>query len=125
MKGLNIIHSEFLKSPGSTDWNSKAMTTATATYYSDKIKVQYNRGFAALLVNTSAGSLAITMEVSLNGDNWYTPYDTDGNNLGTLENALTADKWIVFDPQLAGYIRFKFVLTGANSTVSAKYIQQE
>ena len=56
---------------------------------------------------------------------YYTPYDTDANDLGGVVAALDGDRWIVFGPQAAKYIRFKFVLTGANSTVSAIYRQQE
>lgn len=121
----NIIHSESLQDTDGTKWESKAMTTSAATYYSDKIPVKFSTGNSSLLVKTSAGSLAITVELSLNGDDWYTPYDTDGNDLGALVSALTADRWIVYNPQITLYKRFKFVLTVANSTVSARYIQQE
>ena len=121
--GKNVVYSQYLKTDG-TDWNGKSMTTATGTYYSDTIEQGFTSGFGSLLVLTSAGSLAITFEVSDDGSNWYTPYDTDTNDLGSINAAVTGDAWIVFSTQVAKYIRFKFVLTGANSTVSANYRQQ-
>ena len=123
---MKVIHSEKLKTTG-TDWTDKAMTTGTGTYYSDPLPVRRSNGYAALLVKSSSGSLAITQEVSIDGLNWYTPYDTDGNDLGVIASALTVTtgKWIVFNPQIGNYMRIKAVLTGANSTVSMTYIQQE
>jgi hypothetical protein len=115
---------EYLETDG-TDWSDKSMTTATGTYYSDAIEQTYSKGFASLLILTSAGSLAITYEVSDDGTNFYTPYDTAGNALNSIATALTADRWIVFSPSVANYIRFKFVLTTTNSTVSALYRQVE
>lgn len=122
---VNYVYDDYLKDSDDNNWKNKSMTTATGTYYSKEIGVLYSTGFASLLVLTSAGSLAITFEVSDDNKNWYTPFDIDGNNLGSINSALTADRWIVFSPQVAHYIRFKFVLTSANSTVSAIYRQQE
>lgn len=119
-----MIHKEFLKT-GGTDWNAKAMTTAVGTYYSDALPARLFRANASLLVLTSAGSLAITFELSNDKKNWYTPYDIDRESLGRIVSALTGDRWICFDAQVAEWIRFKFVLTSANSTVSAQYQFEE
>jgi hypothetical protein len=120
----NLICVECLKDENG-NWTDKSMTTAVGTYYSSPIRTHFCDGDTALLVLTSAGSLAITFEVSNNGINWYTPYDTDGQDLSVVYGALTGDKWIVFTPEIAEYIRFKFVLTSSNSTVTARYIHKE
>ena len=112
-----VVHSEHLKTQG-LDWTDKAMTNG-GTYYSDTITQHAMTGFCSLLVLTSAGSLAITYEVSDNGDTWYTPYDTDDNALNTVSAAVTANRWIAFSPSVANFTRFKFVLSSTNSTVSA------
>lgn len=104
------------------DWSSLAMTAGT--YTSTEIPVGHSQGFASLLVATTGGSLNISFQVSLDGSTFYTPYNTSGTSLGSINTAVTSTAWIVFSPQLANYIRFVFVLTG-NSTVSATYIQQE
>ena len=123
---LNYVYNDYLKdTDGVTNWKSKSMLSATATYYSNAVDVSYSSGHASLLVLTSAGSLVITFEVSDDNKSWYTPYDTDGNDLSSVASALTTNRWISFPPQVAHYIRFKFVLTSANSTVSAIYRQQE
>jgi hypothetical protein len=101
------------------NWTNLAMTTATGTYTSSGIDVRNSNGFASLLVLTSAGSLDIDFQVSDDNVNWYTPVDTSLNTLGSVNGAVTSDRWIVFSPQAATWIRFIFILTGSNSTVSA------
>ncbi|MCK4248679.1 MAG: hypothetical protein KAX15_02760 [Candidatus Omnitrophica bacterium] len=108
-------------SDASGDWTDKVMETAVGTYTSNGVSTVWSNGFCSLLVKTSAGSLAISFEVSDDNVDWYTPKDTSGNDLGIIETALASGKWIVFPPQIAQYIRFKFVITGADSTVSAVY----
>ena len=108
-----------------TAWSSLAATTATGTYHSNGIQSHFSEGQTALLVLTSAGSLAITFELSTDGTDWYEPVNTAGTKVNSIRSGLGANAWIVFTPQVAEWIRFKLVLTGANSTVSVKYIQQE
>ena len=133
------INSQYLEDSDGTDWNSKAMTTATGTYYSKAIPMfpEYstNRpslGYCALLVTTSAGSLAITYELSDDGTNFYTPYDNNGTALNTIYAAMTTTApdsagthWVVFSPRIAKYIRIKVVDTSANTTVTAKFFNLE
>jgi len=116
------IVSQYLDT-NSVDWDEKALTTTTGTYYTDGVTQTYSKGFASLLILTSDGSLAVSYEVSDDNTNFYTPYNTSGNALNSISTAVTADKWIVFAPQIAEYIRFKFVLTSADSTVTAVYRQ--
>lgn len=120
----NLLTREYLKY-GGTDINATAMTTATGTYYSDAIRPHYSTGEVGLLVKTSAGSLAVTYEVSDDGLTFYEPYGTTGDKVNTIAGALTEDTWVSFNPVVCEYMRIKFVLTAANSTVSAIYHQQE
>ena len=55
-----------------TNWDAKSMTVGT--YYCAPIDVTRTQGDGALLVLTSAGKIVITMEVSDDGETWYTPY---------------------------------------------------
>lgn len=122
----HLINVEYLRDETNGTWKDLAMTTATGTYTSSAIKVWDSTGHAALIVDTSAGSLAITFQVSTDGNNWYTPIDTSETALNSIVTALSSSDngWIVFNPQLCTYIRFVFVLTGSNSTVSARYLRQ-
>lgn len=100
-----------------TDWNGKSMVVGT--YYSAPIKIRRSQGDGALLVKTSAGKIVATMEVSDDAKDWYTPYDRTMSSIGEINNNLTANTWIQFDIPVAKYIRFKFVVSVATSTVSA------
>lgn len=115
---------QYLATSG-TDWLNKAMTTATGTYRSDPIRIQYSRLNSGMMVKTSAGSLAITYEVSMDGDEWFEPYDTTGSGINSISADLDENRYIAFIAHPAKWIRFKFVLVGANSTVSAIFINQE
>lgn len=101
-------------------WDEEAMLIAgTGTYNSDAIDTLRLTGFASILVVTSAGSLALTYQVSDDGVNWYDPEDTAGTALGGINAAVTVgSNWIQFDPTMARWMRIVAVLTVANSTVS-------
>ena len=120
----NILTKEFLK-VGGTNVDGTAMTTSTGTYTSDALRPHFSSGNAALVIKTTAGSLAITYQVSDNGSDWYTPYDASGSTVDSLATNLTASTWIAFEPVPCEWMRIVMVLTGANSTVSAIYHQQE
>ena len=103
-------------------WTNEAMLIATGTYRSAAIRTLELAGEASLLVVTSAGSLALTYQVSDDETNWYDPEDTAGAALGGINAAVTVgSNWIVFNPSLARYTRIVAVLTGANSTVSMTF----
>ena len=100
-------------------WSSEAMLTATGTYRSAAVDMLRLTGEASILVVTSAGSLALTYEVSNDGTNWYSPEDTSGTALNVINAAVTVgSNWIVFSPSLGRYLRIVAILTGGNSTVS-------
>ncbi len=103
-------------------WSDKALTASTGTYYSLGIKTTFLEGFTALLIETD-DSLTITFEVSADNTTYYTPYDTSGNTLNTIATTLSTDRWVVFDPQVAIYIRFK-VVANSNATTSITLLRR-
>lgn len=103
-------------------WINKALTNGQ-TYLSEGFKVDRSTGFAALLALTDA-SIDISIEVSIDNSNWYVPKDTTGADLSVLADALAADRWIVFSPQLAIWTRIK-VLANATAITSMKFVEQE
>jgi len=127
---MNLVHFEYLKTNG-TDWKAKDLTSGTA-YYSDPIKCEFSHGFASLVLQLADGAddIDIDIEVSLDGETWFTPRDSDGNSLGeiitdgTCLYTTTPNWWIIIDPPMAPYIRFKFD-PDHDSTVTAWYIQRE
>lgn len=121
----NLMAIEYLKDTDGTAWNSKAMTTATGTYYSDKLSTHFSMLDCSMLIKTSAGALDITYEVSDDGKIFYEPYNTAGQKINVIAEGLTADRWISFTPIASEYMRFKFILTVSDSTVTAKYRQRE
>ena len=105
------------------EWVDKAVLAATGTYYSLGIRVDKSNGYSAVLVSTT-DSITLTLEVSLDNVNFYTPYSSDKNDLGYIVSGLTANRYIVINTCLAKFMRFKMVVN-ANSTTTLKFIQQE
>lgn len=101
-------------------WSNEAMLPAGgAEKYSATIDMLRLTGNASILVVTSAGSLALSYQVSDDGTNWYSPEDTSGTALNVINAAVTAgSNWIVFNPTMGRYLRIVVVLSGVNSTVS-------
>jgi len=101
--------------------------------YTKPVPVINNVGFATFLVTESqaggTGDMDISVEYSIDGVNFYTPYKTDmagtvtadGNLITTLSNST---RWIYFAPRLAKFMRFKFD-PDATSTITATLIYQE
>ncbi len=105
---------------------SGATVNSIAT--SDTIVFEKAVGFATLYVNQTAGAgdVDIFAEYSFDDSNWFRPYTTDMAGTITIEGdivtALTQqERWIVFTPRMAKYIRFTFD-PDANSTVTASLI---
>ena len=120
---MKLVHSQFLTIAGA-DINATAFTSGAAQT-SDPVRVNKSTGHAALLVILAdTPDVDITFEVSMDNKNWYAPVDTAGTSLATIYTTLTSSAWIVFDPQVAEWIRF-IIDPDADSTVSAKFIQQE
>lgn len=101
--------------------SASALVTGSSPYYTDLIDVRNNRGFASLLIKSSA-SIDVSFEVSEDGVTFYDPKDTSGTSLGAIQTAIASDKWVVFTARMANYIRFKLTIN-SNSTVSLTYFQ--
>ena len=122
MRNHSVIKPKVIKDTAGANWTLKVLANGT-TYYSDPIPFFYSDGYTSLLVLTNA-SITITYEVSIDKSNWYIPYDIDGTALNSVVTALTSDRWIMFSPQIAGYIRFK-VVANADATTTITFIQKK
>lgn len=99
-----------------------------ATEYSASTNFRMTDNNASLLLTTTAGSITITQQASMNNQEWYDAYDAVGNLLGTVATAqgVTTGKWIAFNPVMAPYTRFKVVEGNvAATTVTIELMLQE
>lgn len=90
--------------------NAQAITRA-AIAYSDSIDFSSCEGDIALLIASTAGSVTITQQCSVDNSNFYDPVDKDGTALGAVVSALTVTtgKYVAVSPVIAPYIRYKIV----------------
>ena len=107
-----------------------AFLATGSPFTSDAIDVRNSDGFASIVIDVDAvGTEDVTYayQVSVDGDNWFTPYDNAASSVATIKaNAAVADAGVyAVDIQLATHIRF--VLTIAtNSTINSfKFMQKE
>jgi len=120
-----VVSRQYLADSTNGLWKDLAMTTATANYTSNKMLIKNSEGFNKLIVKTSNAdsALAISYQTSEDGGTtWYSPYDTDGTDLGALVTGLASNRAIVFQPAIAEYIRFNYTLSGGNSTVTSELV---
>lgn len=123
---MNLVMREYLKERATgTEIRDYSMTKSTSTYYSKPLLVHNSQAVCSLRLKTSAGSLSVTYEVADNDMVFYEPYSVAGQKVNKIVSRLSADRWVDFRPVLCEYMRFKFVLTAADSTVSAIYRQLE
>ena len=122
-----MISTQVLNDTSGTAINSLAVGSGVSVYTQ---KVNTERGVDSALVLVIAGTISVTQEVSIDGTNFYTPYDLGGRvSLGTIGSALvTTGMYIalnqVSSPVFAPYKRFVFQAL-STSTLSAYYLQQE
>ena len=122
-----MIYAQVLNNTGGTAITSLAVGSGVSVYTQ---KVDTQRGLDSALVLVIAGTISVTQEVSIDGTNFYTPYDLGGRvSLGTIGSALvTTGMYIalnqVSSPVIAPYKRFVFQAL-STSTISAYYLQQE
>ena len=99
------------------------------TVYSESTNFRYTDDNASILLTTTAGSITVTQQASMNNIQWYDAYDAAGNVLGTVVTAqgVTTGKWIAYNPVMAPYTRFKVVEVGgaANTVVTIELMLQE
>ena len=94
--------------------------TANSTKYSDVWSFRKCTGNACVFIISTAGTLAITQQVSSDGVNWYSPYDISTTAQGVVVAAqtVTAGVYRVYTPVLCEWIRFKVVETTAKTNVT-------
>ena len=93
------------------------------------INNRLNNGYGAILLVQGTGSLDmdVNYQVSLDGDNWYTPRVTDGTGLTSVTAivvAATQSEWIIISPRVAPWVRFQLD-PDATGNWSAYYVHQE
>ncbi len=103
----SVIKTTILKDVLNANWTDKTLANGSTTY-TESLPFSHSDGFTALLIKTD-DSITITFEVSVDGENWYPPYDVDGTLLDPVVTTLSADRWVMFAPQIAGLVRFKVV----------------
>lgn len=105
----SIISKEVLAS-------AKACTQA-GTVYSNSRTFHDCDGTATLKIASTAGSITITQQCSLDNTTFYDPETASGAS-GAVENAITVTtgRYISFTPVLAPYVRFKIVEANVAAT---------
>ena len=90
-----------------------------ATVYSESFNFKKGTGFIAIFVSTTAGTIAVTQQCSLDNSTWYDPIDSDGNALGPVVDAQGVSTGLYIQPScvLAPYIRYKVVEADVAPTV--------
>lgn len=98
----SLISSEVLAS-------AKAVTKA-GTVYSNSRKFHDCDGTACLKIVSTAGSITVTQQCSLDDSTWYDP-ETAAGAAGAVEDTITVTtgRYLSFTPVLCPYIRFKIV----------------
>lgn len=102
--------------------------TKAGTSYTGSGSFETSAGYTAVLIVSTAGSITVTQQCSVDNSNWYDPVATDASALGAVCSALTVTTgtYIKFDPVVAPYIRFKIVEGNiAASAVTITLVNQE
>jgi hypothetical protein len=122
------VYTQVLNTTGGDAITSLAVGSGVSIYTQ---KVDTQRGIDSALVLVIAGTISVTQEVSVNGTDFYTPYDLGGRvSMGNVGSALvTTGMYIALNqvascPVIAPYKRFVFQAL-STSTISAYYLQQE
>lgn len=112
-------------------WDSATAVASTSAITSGALTQGRAMGRCGLLVIPagSSPSVDITMTVGTTTTaTFYTPYNTNGVDIGIIYKALASNQWIQFTPVLAPY--FKITITGdsnngAGTTIKAYLIFEE
>lgn len=90
--------------------SAKAIAKAE-TAYSSVVSVTDLAGHIGIQIISTAGSVTITQQCSLDGTTFYDPVDTAGTALGQVVAAqtVTTGIYVVPDVVLAPFIRYKIV----------------
>lgn len=94
---------------------------ASSTGYTSSFQLNYCAGFISLLITSTAGTVTITQQCSVDGITFYDPVDASNAALGAVAAGMTVgSRYVQPNPVLAAYARYKIVETGgaAGSTVT-------
>lgn len=99
--------------------SSAQAVSQAATAYSSSCKFSSCVGYAGMLLVSTAGSITVTQQCSIDNMNWYNPVDENNSAQGQVAATVTVTtgRYIQFNPVIAPYIRFKIV--EANSAATA------
>lgn len=113
-------------------WNKiihSAEVAQNATAYSSSVPFSRATGELALKIVSSAGSVTITQQCSMDdGISWQDPEDVSGNALGAVVTTMTVGtKYVVPSAVVAPLIRYKIVEnnTAASTVVLELCFQEE
>ena len=98
------------------------------TGYTSSMKFERCTGTVCVFLVSTAGSITVTQQCSLDNSNWYDPVNAAAEALGKVITTMTVTtgKWISYDSVLTPYIRFKIVETNVAATiVTLKLLFQE
>lgn len=89
-----------------------------ATGYSNSINTTYSDGYIAVRLVSTAGSVNVSQQCSIDNSTWYDPVDEDGVLLGVVASAqtVTTGKYIQYIPVLSKYIRYKIAEQDSSDT---------
>lgn len=96
-----------------------------ATEYTKSIKFENCSGDATVFLVSTAGSITVTQQCSLDNKTWYDPVNASNSAIGAViaTMGVTTGIYISFTVVLAPYIRFKIIEHGsAATTVTLKLI---
>jgi len=90
-----------------------------STDYSVSSRFKDCAGNAAIVLISTAGSITVSQQISMDNVTFYDPVDTSGTPLGVLatDQTVTTGKYIAFTPVLCPYTRFKIVAADSAATV--------
>ena len=90
-----------------------------ATEYSDSVAFDMCEGEMSLLVVSTAGTVTINQQASVDGTNFFDVVNANGTAQGTICTALavTTGTYVTISPIMTPYTRFKVVETNTAPTV--------
>jgi hypothetical protein len=97
------------------------------THYTSSVDFERCTGVASVLIISTAGTVTITQQCSLDDITWYDPINNAGVALGVVCTAktVTTGIYVAYSPVATPYVRFKVVETNtAQTSVTVKLLFQ-
>mgnify|MGYP003594002413 CR=1 FL=1 len=91
--------------------------TKNGTIYSNSRKFHDCDGTATIKIVSTAGSITVTQQCSIDNSTWYDP-ETASGAAGAVEDTITVTtgRYLSFTPVMCPYIRFKIVEANVAAT---------